>query len=273
MYWSVLGCVVGIEYIAEWLVSWIPFYYTLKTLLLLYLVLPQTRGSSYIYVNHLSPFFRSHESQIDATLASLRARMYAFLQERFRALWDYVSSTTGLPREATLSREIDASAPPSLHDPASGPAQLVSSLWNSYGPGIIASGAALLRQAAAGTTNIRQEQRTDYNPPSNSNTGSVRGENWFERAELSPEHLPVPGASPALGLSRGASESDIRRRERRNSNGSGGRFEEIEVPSDIEGYDVGQDAGSEAGPSPASRSSWFGWGGSSKSDHERTKKD
>lgn len=91
--------------------------------------------------------------------------------------------------------------------------------------------------------------------------------------ELSSEPLLVPGASPAFGLSRGASESDIRRRERRNSNGSGSRFEEIEVPSDIEGYDVGQDAGSEAGPSPASRTSWFGWGGSSKSDRERTKKD
>lgn len=22
MYWSVLGCIVGVEYVAEWLVSW-----------------------------------------------------------------------------------------------------------------------------------------------------------------------------------------------------------------------------------------------------------
>ncbi len=83
----------------------------------------------------------------------------------------------------------------------------------------------------------------------------------------------MPGASPALGLSRGASESDIRHRERRNSNGSGSRVEEIEVPSDIEGYDIGQDARGEAGPSPASRTSWFGWGGPSGNGRERTKND
>jgi receptor expression-enhancing protein 1/2/3/4 len=25
MYWSVLGCIVGVEYVAEWLVSWLVF--------------------------------------------------------------------------------------------------------------------------------------------------------------------------------------------------------------------------------------------------------
>ena len=255
----------------------IPFYFTLKTLFLLYLVLPQTRGSSYIYANHLSPFFRSHEAQIDATLASVRAKIYAFFQARFRALWDSVSSASGLQREATLSRALDASVPPTLHDPASGPAQLFSSLWSSYGPGIIATGAALLRQTAAGTTNVGQEHRTELNTTPESGTGSVRGESRSEgkrRSEadsgmLTPEAL-VPNASPAFGLPGGSSDSDVRRRERRNSNASGSRFEEIDVPSDIEGYDAGQDAGSEGRPSPAARYSWFGgWGGSLKSDHEK----
>ena len=247
-------------------------------LFLLYLVLPQTRGSSYIYANHLSPFFRSHEAQIDATLASVRAKIYAFFQARFRALWDSVSLASGLPREATLSREIDASTPPTLHDPASGPAQLISSLWSSYGPGIIAVGGALLRQTAAGATNFGQERLTELNTTSESRTGS--GESLSEgkrRAEadsamLTPEVL-VPSASPAFGLPGGSSDSDVRRRERRNSNASGSRFEEIDVPSDIEGYDAGQDAGSGGRPSPAAGYSWFGWGGSVKSDNERVKKD
>ncbi|KAF8635639.1 hypothetical protein AX15_000274 [Amanita polypyramis BW_CC] len=286
MYWSVLGCIVGIEYIAEWLVSWIPFYYMIKTIFLLYLALPQTRGSSYIYVNHLSPFFRSHESQIDATLASLRARIYTFVQSRFRALWEHVSSTMGQQQSSTFSREMDAGVPPTLHDPASGPAQLVSSLWTSYGPGIITSGMALLRQATVGTTNARIEQRTDLNTPPESRTGSVRGESQqvlLERkrrleAELAAlsqqasEPISMPNASPAIAFPGRSSDSDVRRRERRNSNASGGRFEEIEVPSDIEGYDVGQDADSEAVPPPATRTSWFGWGGgSSKGDYESVK--
>lgn len=182
---------------------------------------------------------------------------------------------SGLPREAILSREIDASVPPTLHDPASGPAQLITSLWSSYGPGIIATGAALLRQTAAGATNVGQEHRTQLNTPE-FGTGSVRGESRSEgkrRSEaespmLTPESL-VPGASPALGLSRGSSDSDVRHRERRNSNASGSRFEEIDVPSDMEGYDAGQDGGSEGRPSPAARYSWFGWGGPLKSDHEK----
>ncbi|KAK2460751.1 hypothetical protein APHAL10511_007221 [Amanita phalloides] len=276
MYWSVLGCTIGIECLAEWLVSWIPFYYAMKTLFLLYLALPQTRGSSYIYVNHLSPFFKSHESQIDATLASLRTKVYALVQARLRALWDYVSSATGQPRGLGLSREMDTGAPPTLHDPASGPAQLVSSLWTSYGPSIIASGAALLRQATTAATNARPEQRAGFNVGRESQQVLLEKKRRLEEelaalSQQASESVPIPGASPALALSRGSSDSDVRRRERRNSNTSGGRFEEIEVPSDIEGYDVGQDAEGDSRPSPATRTSWFGWSGTSKGEYERVK--
>ncbi|KAG6380124.1 TB2/DP1, HVA22 family-domain-containing protein [Boletus reticuloceps] len=152
MYWSVLGCIVGIEYVAEWLVSWIPMYYLMKTLFLLYLVLPQTRGSSYIYINHLQPFLHSHESQIDATLASLKARFYAFVQERFRALWDQLAGTLRQQQQAQYAPSTGGAtvgAPPSLGDPVSGPAQLVAGLWRSYGPTLVASGAMLLSQGTA----------------------------------------------------------------------------------------------------------------------------
>lgn len=102
MYWSVIGCVVAIES-AEWLINWsvpiqtylaypgvdhptywvmnrpperrslcrLPLYYTIKTIFILYLVLPQTKGASYLYTHHLQPFFNTHEPQIDATLSSL----------------------------------------------------------------------------------------------------------------------------------------------------------------------------------------------------------
>jgi len=71
----------------------------------------------------------------------------------------------------------------------------------------------------------------------------------------------MPSASPATS-SRGSSDSGVRRRERKNSNGSGSKFEEIEVPSDIEGYEVGQSTSTSDRPDPAARTSWFGWGGS-----------
>ncbi|KAG2135828.1 TB2/DP1, HVA22 family-domain-containing protein [Suillus clintonianus] len=149
MYWSVLGCIVGVEYIAEWLVSWVPFYYLMKTLFLLYIALPQTRGSSYLYTNHLQPFFHTHESQIDATLASFKIRIYAFIQERFRSLWDALAATIGQQQQANLSPAsgvTDTGVPPTLADPASGPTRLAMGLCHSYSPSIVASGTALLRQ-------------------------------------------------------------------------------------------------------------------------------
>ncbi|KAF8639174.1 hypothetical protein AX17_001661 [Amanita inopinata Kibby_2008] len=293
MYWSVLGCIIGIEYVAEWLISWIPFYYTLKTIFLLYLALPQTRGSSYIYINHLSPFFRSHETQIDATLASFRAKVVAFVQTRAKALWENVLTAAGQQQSAAFSPaggEVDTGAPPSLGDPASGPVQLMSSLWTSYGPGVLASGAALLRQTTLAATALRSDQRATLSTP-RSRTSAARGEDQqslkerkrrleAELAALSQQtgqSVPMPSASPALAPSRGSSDSDLRLRERTNSTTSGGRFEEVEVPSDVEGYDIGNDdqfAGGESEdgrPVPVKRSSWFGWSGSSKDGYERVK--
>ncbi|KAI6038582.1 receptor expression-enhancing protein 4 [Pisolithus marmoratus] len=201
MYWSVLGCIVGVEYVAEWLVSWIPMYYFLKTLFLLYLVLPQTQGSSYLYINHLQPFFHSHEAEIDATLASFKARLYTFVHERFRAIWEQVSSAA------------HTGAPPTLADPASGPAQLVMGLWHSYGPGIIASGAALLHQGTASA----DSWRSPVNSPRLSGAGRQ-------------EHSYQSQVEPS---SRNSSDSDLRERV------GSGRFEEVDVPSDTEGYDAG----------------------------------
>lgn len=175
MYWCVLGCVVGVEYIAEWVVSWysllllsaerkffqhssrIPFYYTLKTIFLLYIALPQLQGSSYLYRSHLQPFFRTHESQIDNTLARVKARLYAFVQQRMRMMWEQASAiATGqaVPQATTsaVSRELEeddrlgAVPPPSLANPMGGAMALASGLWMSYGPGLLANGMALMSQ-------------------------------------------------------------------------------------------------------------------------------
>jgi len=134
--------------------SRIPFYYTLKTIFLLYIALPQLQGSSYLYLSHLQPFFRSHESQIDSTLARVKARLYAFLQQRMRMMWDQASGiATGQAAPASaVSRELEeddrvgAVPPPSLANPIGGPMALASSLWASYGPGLVASGMALMSE-------------------------------------------------------------------------------------------------------------------------------
>lgn len=273
----------------------IPFYYPTKTIFLLYLALPQTRGSSYLYITHLQPFFHSHESQIDATLASVKVRVYSFLQERLRALWAHVAATIGQPQQqasfdpAGGLTGADAAPPPSLGDPVSGPAALVSSLWHSYGPSILASGAALLKQTApapATSSSLNSPPQSNPMPPPPTvpvrpdTTQSIlerRKQLEAELAALPPVTvLPIPPASPSFLSSRTSSESDMHLRERKSS--GSGKFEEIEVPSDVEGYDVGGDgSGYEAGrPVAQNRGSWFGWGGSSsspKGGYERVKSD
>ncbi|KAI5891347.1 uncharacterized protein SCHCODRAFT_01038618 [Schizophyllum commune H4-8] len=287
MYWSVLGCIVATEYIAEWLISWIPFYYGIKTIFLLYLSLPQTRGASYIYEQHLQPFFHTHEGQIDAAIASFRARVYAFAQDRVRALWGQVAVAMGQPPPQDQLGEnptagANTGAPPTLADPVSGPAALIGSLWSSYGPSIVASGAALLTQAN------RPPAPAPSRPPAAPRGGAAGGstQSVLERrrqleAELAAlqargedEYVPTsltPAAgssySPRAGASSPGSEGSIRERTTSMSRG----FEEVEVPSDVEGYDVG--GGEEGSGQPMQRrsSSWFGWGGANAAGYERVK--
>ncbi|KAH7912869.1 TB2/DP1, HVA22 family-domain-containing protein, partial [Hygrophoropsis aurantiaca] len=263
MYWSVLGCIVGVEYVAEWLISWIPFYYPIKTLFLLYLALPQTRGSSYLYINHLQPFFQTHEAQIDATLASLKARAYAFIQERLRALWEQAAGIIGQQQQAHFNpaggiTEANTGAPPSMGDPASGPAQVMMGLWRSYGPAVMATGAALMRQGATGAATSAEQA---WQAPANSSQRPGTSRQLSSQSVPAVPSLPVPPASGSFS-SRSSSGSELRER----TSSFTGRFEEVDVPSDAEGYDVnGGDR-----PDAKRATSWFGWGGSTASEREKS---
>ncbi|KAI0059944.1 receptor expression-enhancing protein 4 [Artomyces pyxidatus] len=283
MYWSVLGCVVGVEYVAEWLVSWIPFYYPFKTLFFLYLALPQTRGSSYLYVTYLQPFLFTHEPQIDAALASLKTRIFTFLQERARALWEHLAASVNQPApSSTTVPAAGGAAPPTLSDPVSGPTQMLGTFWRTYGPAIVASGAALLRQGAA--TSVESSNRAMDSPPagpsrvmSSSSQGPSQSAAERKRqleAELAALQVQgydvsdVPGVvmpSASGGPRPSSSDSDLRER-----NGAG-RFEEVEVPSDAE-HERDERPGM---PAPRRSSGWFGWGAGSPASqgYEKVKSD
>lgn len=273
-----------------------PFYYPLKTIFLLYLALPQFRGASYIYTAHLQPLFHTYEPQIDATLASLKVRIYTFLQERARALWEHVSAAlrqdnnaAAIAGMASGAGVVDSAPQPTLADPVSGPAQIVSGLWRSYGPTIIASGAAILRQAAAsasttaGAPTPALDTPALFRPQSERTATGASTQSLLDRrrqleAELAalasasvvehqPEPVPIPKASPSYTPSPTHSDSDLRER--------GGKFEEVDVPSDAEGYDVGspKDVQGHAYERPAApkRTSWFWGSGESAGGYEKLK--
>jgi len=312
MYWCVLGFVVGVEYVAEWVISWIPFYHTLKMLFLLYIALPQTQGSSYLYKTHLQPFFRTHETQIDSTLARVKSKLYSFIQQRARMMWaaaaaaigqplpEPSTASTGVGRELEEEDRMDSAHPPTLGNPISGPAALVSNLWSSYGPGILAGGMALVSSASAAAANA-DATRKRATPPGmsmfttppgsrvlrSSNNGHSRQGSTEERkrqleAELAALNTPVLNVDGDEGLAgsssttttsgrRKSSESIVKRRgvggdhvRARSGSGGSGKFEEVEVPSDVE--DESETAASAGG------GGWFsGWGGAKGS--ERVKSD
>jgi len=87
MYWSVIGAFVAFEYVAEWFISWLPFYWEVKTLFLLYLSLPQIQGSTYVYTAYLQPVFSRNEHHLDAGLVAIQRNALTFIQEKLAALW------------------------------------------------------------------------------------------------------------------------------------------------------------------------------------------
>jgi len=153
-YWCVLGTFTFFEYSgAELLISWLPLYGIIKLLILSYLVLPQTDGSTHVYDQLLEPWFASHETEVDGALEELRKNIYEFIQTKLRALWELLLNSTLLgqafPVAGTPAAQAQPSVqPPTMADPVSGPAQLAAGFWRSYGPSVLATGAAIYRQLA-----------------------------------------------------------------------------------------------------------------------------
>ena len=244
-------CLHAIAYVSSYRV---PFYYLIKTVLLLYLALPQTQGSSYLYIYHLQPFFHNHEAQIDATLATLKARAVTFIQEKLQMVWQQMLGQQPAPVSAP---------PPSLSNPAEGPAHLVSSLWASFGPSVIASGAALLKQATstvpAGTAPAYSRSSSSSDPVAQS-VLERRRQLEAELAALSAggdrNSVPMPTGSPSFSHTSSSPNIDFHMRDRTTSvaGSSTGQFEEIQA------YDVGQEdegQGHAYDPNAQQKKGWF----------------
>nr|GAT47836.1 predicted protein [Mycena chlorophos] len=91
-YWCVLGLVVAFEYLGEFLISWVPFYSEIKIVFLLFLALPQTQGSTYVYDTLLAPWLSQHEAALDADILAIQRNFLNFAQTRLASLWHLVVS-------------------------------------------------------------------------------------------------------------------------------------------------------------------------------------
>jgi hypothetical protein len=68
MYWLVFSFFHLMEYFLVIILVWIPFYWEIKCLFLLWLQYPDTRGASYIYLYWIRPVLKSNEEQIDSSV-------------------------------------------------------------------------------------------------------------------------------------------------------------------------------------------------------------
>jgi len=132
-YWSVIGAFITFEYIAERIISWVPFYWEIKTLFLLFLSLPQTEGSTWIYGTYLAPFFTKNEADLDARIVLFQTNVLTFAKTQLMWMWQVVWSL--------LSR-VPVTAQPgqaSQNGAATGASPLDSArqLWGTYGPAFL----------------------------------------------------------------------------------------------------------------------------------------
>jgi receptor expression-enhancing protein 1/2/3/4 len=156
-------------------------------------------------------------------------------------LWDNVVASATGPQSAPAPESVSVQTP-ALSASVSGPTQILGTLWRTYGPTIVAGGTALLQRQGVTPRDARV-----------SSTGVERPQGYDVGDDPEPVPMPrtqsrTPSSESAGGLrGRVASSTTI---------GPGGRFEEIEVPSDAEGGRV--DGSPAASPSRPS-SGWFSW--------------
>ncbi|WFD44763.1 hypothetical protein MPSI1_003434 [Malassezia psittaci] len=95
MYWAVMGTVRIAEAWAEWTWRWIPFYAYTKLVLILWLVLPQTRGATILYTRYMEPFIASHEQDIDLFVDRATARFLSAASKTLSVLYHMIRGELG----------------------------------------------------------------------------------------------------------------------------------------------------------------------------------
>ncbi|KZT30719.1 hypothetical protein NEOLEDRAFT_1083032 [Neolentinus lepideus HHB14362 ss-1] len=178
MYWCVVGAFVTVEYAVEWLVDWFPFYYEIKMLFLLFLSLPQTEGSTYVYKTYVEPFFTAKEANIDSGIEAAKTNALTFFQTRLAALWDLLWSI--ISKTPAAAQKTGADAKENSSSAAANPLVTVQSLWTMYGSVVV--GAVQRSTGVAQTTT--SAQANGQSPP--------------VHMEAAPNAVPSPLPTPEI---------------------------------------------------------------------------
>ncbi|KAL5021376.1 hypothetical protein ScPMuIL_000531 [Solemya velum] len=79
MYWIVFALFMCVETFSDVFLSWLPFYYEVKIVFVLWLLSPVTKGSSVMYKKFVHPQLVKREKEIDEAIAKASKRGYSAL--------------------------------------------------------------------------------------------------------------------------------------------------------------------------------------------------
>jgi len=81
-YWVVFAFFSVIEYFADFIAGWVPFYWLSKCLFLVWCMAPiEANGANVIYSKVILPFFMEHQGNIDAALTKAQGKAGDFLDK------------------------------------------------------------------------------------------------------------------------------------------------------------------------------------------------
>jgi len=189
-YWCVMAVVIAAEYTVEWLVCWFPFYWEIKTLVLLFLSLPQIQGSTFVFDAYLAPIVSKYEAQLEAHIGSAQTNLVVWVQGRISVLLDFVFKALGKARTQANATGAPDQQSAQQRTAVQGATEAAWGLWRSYGSPILSR-----------VSDPRSGARSHVSPPAtprststasstavNSNAAALSARNGF----VPEAHVPLP---------------------------------------------------------------------------------
>lgn len=91
MYWIIIAFFSAAECISDMFLFWLPLYYELKLVFIIWLVCPYTNGSTIMYKKFLYPKLREKEKDIDTFLEKTKTVSLAYLYDGLSAAFKVLS--------------------------------------------------------------------------------------------------------------------------------------------------------------------------------------
>jgi hypothetical protein len=116
MYWTTFSLFLLVENQFYFILYWIPFYSWMRLFIHIYLVMPGSQGSVYLYKQYLRPFLEDHERQLDNLISDVHSKGQAAGMNAVKRAWEYirVQFLGGDPRRPTPPQSRNVSYTTSL---------------------------------------------------------------------------------------------------------------------------------------------------------------